>query len=239
MNDSLIQEKELLAASVVQDYLQQHPDFFQHFPELLPVLRLPHQQRGTVSLVERQLELQREKIHILEEDITRLMSVARQNEHIFIALNALHIQIHQARSLADISNALQQFAEAMPHVKHCRLLGFQPHQADLKPFEMLINRRLQQQNVYLGRLNQEEQQGLFPASVHSVALLRIDQQQARQPQLTANTTSPQQPVADGTLLALLAFGSELDDHFQPGMDVLFLRHLVNLLALVLPLYVHA
>ena len=40
-------------------------------------------------------------------------------------------------------------------------------------------------------------------------------------------------------LALLAFGSELDDHFQPEMDVLVLRHLVTLLALVLPAYVNA
>ncbi|MDP4945305.1 DUF484 family protein [Alishewanella sp. SMS8] len=217
MTDSLIQKKELLAASVVLDYLQQHPDFFQHYPDLLPQLRLPHQQRGTVSLVERQLELQREKIHLLEEDITRLMSVARQNEHIFIALNALHIAIHQATSFKQLTAALQQFADTMPLVKHCRLLGLENGQQDLAPYELLLSRRLQQQSVYLGRLNKEEQQGIFPAKVHSVALLRIDH--ANEP------------------LAILAFGSEQDEHFQPGMDVLFLSHLVTLLALVLPPYV--
>ncbi|CAM5185843.1 DUF484 family protein [Alishewanella longhuensis] len=224
MTDSLIQEKELLAASVVEDYLQQNPDFFQHYPALLPQLRLPHQQRGTVSLVERQLELQREKIYLLEEDITRLMSVARQNEHIFIALNALHISIHQASSFDDITTALQQFADAMPQVKYCRLLGLEQGKADLQPHQLLLNRRLQTQNVYLGRLNQEEQQGLFPAQVHSVALLRIDKN---------NHADSKEPFA------ILAFGSELDDHFQPGMDVLFLRHLVTLLALILPPYVLA
>lgn len=224
MTDSLIQEKALLAASVVEDYLQQHPDFFQHYPAILPQLRLPHQQRGTVSLVERQLELQREKIYLLEEDITRLMSVARQNEHIFIALNALHISIHQANSFNDITIALQQFADAMPQVKYCRLLGLEQGKTDLQPYQLLLNRRLQTQGVYLGRLNQEEQQGIFPVQVHSVALLRID------PNSNASNTEP---------LAILAFGSELDDHFQPGMDVLFLRHLVTLLALILPPYVSA
>lgn len=224
MTDSLIQEKELLAASVVEDYLQQNPDFFQRYPDILPQLRLPHQQRGTVSLVERQLELQREKIHLLEEDITRLMSVARQNENIFLALNALHISIHQAATFNDITVALQQFADAMPQVKYCRLLGLEQGKADLKPHQLLLNRRLQAQHVYLGRLNQEEQQGLFPAQVHSVALLRIDKN---------NNTHSKDP------LAILAFGSELDDHFQPGMDVLFLRHLVTLLALILPPYVSA
>lgn len=224
MTDSLIQEKELLAASLVEDYLQQNPDFFQHYPDLLPHLRLPHQQRGTVSLVERQLELQREKIYVLEEDITRLMSVARQNEHIFIALNALHIRIHQAKTFGDITEALQKFADAMPQVKYCRLLGLEQGKADLQPYQMLLNRRLQAQGVYLGRLNQEEQQGIFPVQVHSVALLRIDK-----------NTRPD----DKEPLAILAFGSELDDHFQPGMDVLFLRHLVTLLALILPPYVSA
>ncbi len=219
MTDSLIQKKELLAASVVLDYLQQHPDFFQQHPELLAQLRLPHQQRGTVSLVERQLELQREKIYLLEEDITRLMSVARQNEHIFLALNALHIAVHQANSLKDITTALQQFADAMPQVKHFRLLGLAKGKHDLAPYQLLLSRRLQQQPVYLGRLNKEEQQGIFPAKVHSVALMRIDQ-----------GTEP---------LAILAFGSEQDDHFQPGMDVLFMRHLVALLALILPPYVSA
>lgn len=219
MTDTLIKSQELVAASVVADYLQQHPDFFQHYPELLPLLRLPHQQRGTVSLVERQLELQREKIHLLQEDITRLMSVARQNEHIFLALNALHIAAHQAKSLTDVQQALQAFADAMPQVKYCRLLGLEQPGADLSPYQLLLSRRLQQQPVYLGRLNKEEQHDIFPAKVHSVALLRIDQQD--------------------TPLAILAFGSELDDHFQPEMDVLFLRHLVTLLALVLPAYVNA
>ena len=224
MTDSLIQEKELLAASVVEDYLQQNPDFFLRYPDILSQLRLPHQQRGTVSLVERQLELQREKIHLLEEDITRLMSVARQNEHIFIALNALHISIHQANTFSDITGALQQFANSMPQVKYCRLLGLEQGKTDLQPYQLLLNRRLQAQGVYLGRLNQEEQQGLFPAQVHSVALLRIDANPA---------TNSKEP------LAILAFGSELDDHFQPEMDVLFLRHLVTLLALILPSYVSA
>lgn len=219
MTDTLIKSQELVAASVVADYLQQHPDFFQHYPEQLPLLRLPHQQRGTVSLVERQLELQREKIHLLQEDITRLMSVARQNEHIFLALNALHIAVHQAKSLTDVQQALQAFADAMPQVKYCRLLGLEQPGADLSPYQLLLSRRLQQQPVYLGRLNKEEQHDIFPAKVHSVALLRIDQQD--------------------TPLAILAFGSELDDHFQPEMDVLFLRHLVTLLALVLPAYVNA
>lgn len=215
MTDSLIKEKDLLAAHVVYDYLQDHPEFFQQYPQLLASLRLPHQQRGSVSLVERQLEMQREKIVALEDDITRLMSVARQNEQLFLAFNQLQAQLYQADNLQQAEDSLQQFTAAMPQVAQCRLLRFdQQHSAS--EFQLLLSRRLNEQGIYLGRLNKEEQQGLFPPQIHSVALI-----------LVSNEEQP---------LALLAFGSEQDDHFQPSMDKLFISHLATILAQLLPGY---
>jgi uncharacterized protein len=215
MTDSLNKENDLLAAHVVYDYLQDHPEFFQQYPQLLASLRLPHQQRGSISLVERQLEMQREKIVALEDDITRLMSVARQNEQLFLAFNQLQAQLYQAKNLAAVDASLQQFTAAIPQVQQCRLLRFtDAHSAG--EFQLLLSRRLNQQGVYLGRLNKEEQQGLFPAQIHSVALILI--------------SNAEQP------LALLAFGSEQDDHFQPSMDKLFISHLATILAQLLPGY---
>ena len=214
MTDSLSKDNDLLAAHVVYDYLQDHPEFFQQYPQLLASLRLPHQQRGSVSLVERQLELQREKIQALEDDITRLMSVARQNEQLFLAFNQLQAQLYQAKSLSDAERSLQQFTAAMPCVSECQLIRLS--EADNNQYQLLLSRRLNADGVYLGRLNKEEQQGLFANHIHSVALLLI--QNAGQP------------------LALLAFGSELDDHFQPSMDKLFIGHLANILAQLLPGY---
>ncbi len=52
----------VLEDQLVYQYLLEHPAFFQQHPELLARLRLPHAQRGAVSLVERQLEMQRERI---------------------------------------------------------------------------------------------------------------------------------------------------------------------------------
>lgn len=215
MNDSLTKDNDMLAAQVVYDYLQDHPEFFQQYPQLLASLRLPHQQRGSVSLVERQLELQREKIQALEDDITRLMSVARQNEQLFLAFNQLQAGLYQATSLQQAEQQLQQFTAALPQVNECRLIRFDSEQSS-QPFQLLLSRRLNEQGIYLGRLNKEEQQPLFGQSVHSVALMLVKDQQ--------------QP------LALLAFGSELDDHFQPSMDKLFIGHLASMLAQLLPGY---
>lgn len=215
MSDSLITNQDQLAAHVVYDYLQDHPEFFQQYPQLLAGLRLPHQQRGSVSLVERQLEMQREKIAALEDDITRLMSVARQNEQLFLAFNQLQAQLYQAKSLNDARLSLQQFTASMPSVQECQLLCFSDS-AQTDPFQLLLNRRLNQQGIYLGRLNKEEQQGLFADNIHSVALVLI--------------RSNDQPQA------LLAFGSEQDDHFQPSMDKLFISHLATILSQLLPGY---
>ena len=212
MNDTLTQDKEAIAVSVVLDYLQDHPEFFQLHPQLLQQMRLPHQQRGSVSLVERQLELQRTKIAALEDDITRLMSVARQNEHIFHALNTLHLSLLHKPPLEDAEQALQ-FAKSMPQVHACRLVCLQPDSSAISQYQLLLSRRLSSDNVYLGRLNKEEQQPLFGDAIHSVALVQI---------------------GSGPGLALLAFGSEQDDHFQPAMDRLFIRHLAKLLGEVLP-----
>lgn len=215
MNDSLSKDKDLLAAQVVYDYLQDHPEFFQQYPQLLANLRLPHQQRGSVSLVERQLELQRGKIQALEDDITRLMSVARHNELIFLAFNQLQASLYQAKSLADAEQSLQQFTAAMPQVSECRLIRLTDEQTAAQ-YQLLLSRRLNAEGVYLGRLNKEEQQSIFASHIHSVALLLIK-----------NADQP---------LALLAFGSELDDHFQPAMDKLFIGHLAIILAQLLPAY---
>lgn len=215
MNDSATQDKDLITETVVYDFLQENPDFFYRYPELLNQIRLPHQQRGSISLVERQQELQRTKIQALEDDITRLMSIARQNEHIFTALNQLHTSLFQAKTAEQIDLSLQVFARQMPGVHQCRLLPL-AEQQDIDPLRLLISRRLGQSPVYLGRLNKEERQIIFTDSIHSVALILIQQQQ--------------KPVA------LLAFGSEQDEHFQPAMDKLFIRHLAELLAMVLQPY---
>ncbi len=212
------EEKALLHDQFVYQYLLEHPAFFQHHPELLNRLRLPHAQRGAVSLVERQLEMQRERIRGMEEDITRLMSIARQNEHIFFALNQLHLDLLSARQRTDITIALSTFANRMPHVHACTLLDFN-HEAmgeNFSGLQLVLQHRLQHRSYYFGRLNKDEMATLFPSSIHSVALLQISQ--ADKP------------------LALLAFGSELDDHFQPSMDTLFIDHIARLLAVVLPRY---
>lgn len=212
--DTAVANPELVEASLIVDYLYDHPEFFLQHPELLSRLRLTHQQKGTVSLVERQLELQREKIRALEDDITRLMGIARQNELIFYALNDLHLELLKAADQAALLSALQAFTAKMPQVQSCTLIDLQKNTEQVAQLQLILQRRLSGKTYYFGRLNRDEMSALFESHIHSVSLQLL-------------TLSDQQQF-------LLAFGSDSDEHFQPGMDTLFLDHLAKLVLAVLP-----
>src|SRR5207247_10755606 len=71
-------EEESIAA-----YLQRNPDFFERHQAVLARLRLPHARGGTtISLVERQIEVLREKQAALENKLAELVRVARANDAI-------------------------------------------------------------------------------------------------------------------------------------------------------------
>ncbi len=72
--------EEDLSENAVHDFLQDNPDFFERHSALLSSLRLPHVARGTVSLVERQVSVLRQKDLKLERRLKDLLEVARAND---------------------------------------------------------------------------------------------------------------------------------------------------------------
>jgi uncharacterized protein YigA (DUF484 family) len=69
-------------------WLRANPDFFQRNNELLSSLRLPHASGAAVSLIERQVEVLRDKNNTSDARLGELVSIARANE-------ALAAKIHQ------------------------------------------------------------------------------------------------------------------------------------------------
>ena len=63
----------------IAGYLQRHPEFFERHQAVLARLKLPHARGGAaISLVERQIEVLRDKLAGLEGKLTELVRVARQ-----------------------------------------------------------------------------------------------------------------------------------------------------------------
>src|ERR1700733_11464502 len=67
----------------IASYLQRNPEFFERHQGVLARLKLPHARGGsTISLVERQIEVLRDKQAALEGKLAELVRVARANDAI-------------------------------------------------------------------------------------------------------------------------------------------------------------
>ena len=71
-----------LSEDAICDYLVAHPDFFENHKTVLSGMQLPHASGGTVSLVERQVSLLRQKDLKLERQLKELIRVARADAEI-------------------------------------------------------------------------------------------------------------------------------------------------------------
>jgi uncharacterized protein YigA (DUF484 family) len=207
---------------MVRDYLERYPDFFSRHRDLLEKVRLPHDQRGSVSLVDIQLERLREKNRCLQEEITELMEIAACNERIYRVYSELYVQLLECDSLDAVLHILetqlkQELELPIVALRLCkeRACGVY-QQLALLPDESdsLISRRLARQPYYFGRLTKAEQTLLFDQeSVESVALILL---------------------GDDECHGILAIGSNDPNHFQPNMDALLLEQVRILLSTKLP-----
>ncbi len=212
---SAIKDELILDEQLVKDYLLANPQFFLNHPDLMASVRLPHQERGAVSLVERQQEVLRAKVQVLEEEITLLMTVARQNEGIFLTFSELYLQLIECSDEKALYDAMLEIISSKLNLPGVYLKCFNDDGGEfhisrsvLKP---LIDHRLARKDYYFGRLNAEEQLMLFDPelNIQSAALMLL---------------------GENGQTGIVAFGSVDENHFYPGMDILFLSELAKILA---------
>lgn len=94
-------------ADSVAAFLRDNPDFFVEQEELLTSLRLPHQRGDTVSLVERQMKLLRERNIEMRHRLSQLMDVARDNDRLFDKTRRLILALMDAGSLDELVIAVE------------------------------------------------------------------------------------------------------------------------------------
>lgn len=208
---------QFLDDSLIEDYLLENPNFFTKHPALLNKLNITTQEQGTVSLVQRQQRMMREKIVTLEDEITSLMSIATQNQRLYQKFSNLFFEVLNCQDLTTVNETLHHHFINELELSH---ISFKLYPANA-PKSLAINRsdldnllvqRLGRGHHYFGRINQQEQQLLFnhPES-GSVALIALGQH------------------GD---LGLLAISSQDANHFHPDMDNLMLMQLTRLIASV-------
>ena len=94
--------------TMVIDYLLSNPDFFVEHADILTRLKIPHDAGGAVSLVERQIEIYREKSLRLEKQLKDLLEVARENERIGQLLHQFAGVLMRTQSTAAVVKATRQ-----------------------------------------------------------------------------------------------------------------------------------
>ena len=224
-------KQEALNDLSVAEYLQTYPDFFERNSPLLAKLRLPHLRDGgsTVSLVERQVEVLRERIQSLERKLKELVDVARANDALAERIHRLSQRLIRAHTLLDTINAVEASLREDFDARNSVLVLFLPearsqeeaagrflrtgdlNDPEIKTFESL----LQAGKPRCGQIRDAQRDFLFgkdSVEIGSVALT---------------------PLGAKGALGLLAIGASDVDRFHPGMSTEFLSRIGELVTYAL------
>lgn len=217
---------EELSEQAVQDYLSAHPDFFERHASLLSSLNLPHASGGTVSLVERQVSVLRQKELKLERKLKELIDVARENDILSAKIHELALQLLAADNLARTVSAIEEALrsgfkadqavlvlfgdpEAFDDIEAGRFFHVVRRDNDaLKPFGTF----LEGTSARCGRIRDSQREFLFREDADDIG------------------SGALVPLGEGSEIGFLAVGSVDSDRFHPGMSIDFLTRLGDLVA---------
>jgi uncharacterized protein len=96
------QEKELSWEDAVSRYLEDHPEFFLRYPEVLTKLALQHDAGGATSLIERQVRLLRADNDALRLQLRDLVAIARDNDILSARVHRFALAMADSASLDDV-----------------------------------------------------------------------------------------------------------------------------------------
>ena len=209
----------------IADYLQANPEFFERHSSLLNNLRLPHSAGGpTVSLVERQIHLLRQKNLKLESKLKDLVDIARSNDALAARIHSLAMLMLAAPDQAGVIKVLEEQLRLSFNADRAILVVFDApadasaagrflrvidrDDAQIAPFRTFM----QSNAPRCGQIRDTQRDFLFgPDNIEigSAALV---------------------PLGAHAEMGFLAIGSRDSGHFHPGMSIDFLTRLGELVS---------
>jgi len=216
--------KEELSEQSIHHYLAAHPDFFERHSTLLSSLNLPHASGGTVSLVERQVAVLRQKDLKLERQLKELIEVARANDLLGAKIHELTMQLLTAKDLHTNITVIEEAMRSGFDADHAVLVLFGDPEAfedinagrffrvirkddpALKPFSTFLDGT----SARCGKIRDSQREFLFHGDADEIGSAALV------------------PLGDGAEIGFLAVGSADSDRFHPGMSIDFLTRLGDL-----------
>ncbi len=207
----------------VARYLQHNPDFFERHQALLARLRLPHARGGsTISLVERQVEVLRERHAAVEQKLADFVKVARSNDTVADKIHRFTRRLLRAGSRAAAVEQLEASlredfdafhsvlvligdARDIPAQRFVRVVG--ADDPNLKSFESLFSNG----KPRCGQVRDSQRDFLFGEDANDIGSVALV------------------PLGEHGSLGLLVLGSTDRDRFHPGMSTEFLARMGDLI----------
>ncbi|MCB1736724.1 MAG: DUF484 family protein [Gammaproteobacteria bacterium] len=215
-NAQIAPEPTPVDAAQVADYLSANPGFLRDHPQVLERLELGHAvEGGTVSLIERQTRVLRERNADLQARMDEQLDAARYNEQLHARLHELCLNLFPATTLESRIAAIQSHVSKLGgDAVGLKLFGDAPgipeaHRADREhlDFQRHFGNFLKARSPLCGRLQKGQ-----------LALLFGEQAEAVQ---SAALT----PLGVDGNVGLLAIGSHDPVRFQAHLGTDFLRQL--------------
>ena len=100
--------KDLTFEKDIARYLRDHPEFFEDHQDILAGMILSHESGQAVSLIERQVQILRDKTEEQTRKLQRLIGTAQNNEKLNDNVNALILELLDTETLDDVLDVIKQ-----------------------------------------------------------------------------------------------------------------------------------
>jgi uncharacterized protein YigA (DUF484 family) len=218
---------EAVSEDSIADYLKSHPDFFERHGSLVLGLKLPHRAGGaTISLVERQVSMLRQRNAQLERQLKDLVAVAKQNDALVKKIHQLCLKLMLAPTLMQRLERLETGLREDFAAERAVLVLFPdaPAQAVREGFV----RRLGADDVSVRPFAT-----FLRAAKPRCGPLRDSQKSIFDRDADVVSSAALVPLGAESRLGFLIIASRDPDHFHPGKRMDFLARLGEVLAVAL------
>ena len=219
------QQSAELDAEAVVAYLRAHPTFFSEHDELLIEQRIPHQRGDSVSLVERQLKLLRDRNIEMRHRLSQLMDVARDNDRLFDKTRRLVLDLLDAGTLEEVVSAVEDSLRHQFQVPFSSLILFSE-----TPLAVGRSVSSAQAHEAIGSLLADGKTVCGVLRPHELGFLFGDEAQ------TQIGSAAVVCLNHRGLHGVLAVGSPDPQHYRSSLGTLFLGYVAEVLARVLPAF---
>lgn len=217
----------------VAAYLQRHPDFLRHHPDVLAVLNLRHDSGSASSLIERQVAMLRDSNRDLQSHLNEFMAAARSNEQRVVQLNSLAQALVSADTIDDLVSGLSDCVRREMRVDAV-FIGLRPERdvasqvgnnihilTDDDACDDAVTAVFRRSKPVCGALSDSQVQALFPDHEPAPA------------------SAAMVPLGFHGVHGALVLASTEPEHFVPEQGALFLELMGELLTTALRRYLGA